>query len=393
MIARFTGGTPRIKVVFNRPSAFTAVQWNTSSARRHRRPDDLRPQRAADGCLGCRHPVRQLRPDRGVLVSRSGALLLGAGERLDACGRTDARVRPSRSTSPPPMVRPTRSSEARPAPFHFYGTSASAPHAAAVAALQRQAPAVPDAGPDPRRAPRLGPPGRQRSIRTRRLRSDRRDDRGVGSRSVPARRAGRAGGPQRDALVGHDLLDQTGVARLDRHLVPDHEVRRALIHGQTRRSTPGTTATTAPWPDSRPARSIGSGLRRPTATGQASASGYSAYVAPPFASLSAFTTQQFQDFAGRSPTSTELSARRTRCCRAAAGGATPATQVAAATAFSYVGAAGRSGDPPLLRVLPAPARQVRAHLLVRASGAPVTACRGRELLRGVQRVPDTPTAA
>ena len=57
---------------------------------------------------------------------------------------------------------------------------------------------------------------------------------------------------------------------------------------------------------------------------------------PPFGSLSAFTKQQFLDFDGRSPTSTELSAANT-VLSSGAGGATPATQVEAATAFGYWG--------------------------------------------------------
>ena len=254
-------------------------------SQRHRRPDDLWPQRAAEGRVGGRHAVRQLRPHRGVLIARSRAVLLGRRERHDACGPVDAlsgqadRLLGDRRCVQ--LVLPRRRVRAPLLRHLRVGAARGGGRCAAASA-----PAVPDAGPDPRRAPRIGP--HRRYVRRGRggVGPDRRDDRGVRPRRMRARsRRGRrrsAARPRSSAAITWTKPASLGSP------VTSYRITRYTGHSSTASADDQhrDDGDSPPrWAGSPAARSTGSGSRRPTASGRASASGYSAYVVPPFASL------------------------------------------------------------------------------------------------------------
>ncbi len=120
----------------------------------------------------------------------------------DAAGGA-ARSRRSRSRTWSPPTAGARPSSCRPkAGLRFCGTSAAAPHAAAVAALARQANPAPDAGGDPLRARPDREAGRRLRPRRRRRRPRRRPPHARGRRpaagdrdrrTAPAARAGTPG--------------------------------------------------------------------------------------------------------------------------------------------------------------------------------------------------------
>ena len=85
VIGRFTGGTPRIKVIFNRPSAFTSVQWNTSTLGDIVGPTTYGHNAPLTGASVAATPFDNSDRIEEFSSPRPCALLLGAGARLVAC--------------------------------------------------------------------------------------------------------------------------------------------------------------------------------------------------------------------------------------------------------------------------------------------------------------------
>ena len=154
-----------------------------------------------------------------------------ARHRLPRC----LRARRSRSTSPPPTASRPRSSQAACEGFqllwHLGRRAACRSDRRAAAST----PALSNAHPDPRRAALVGSSGRYLSRRRRGLGPDRRYDGGVGPRPMSPGRAGRAAHHPTDEFLAHDLLDRAGVARLAHLVVPDHDLCRALLDGERHR--------------------------------------------------------------------------------------------------------------------------------------------------------------
>ncbi|MDQ6696249.1 MAG: DUF4214 domain-containing protein, partial [Actinomycetota bacterium] len=219
--------------------------------------------------------------------------------------------------------------------LRFYGTSAAAPHAAAVAALQRQ------------RQPCRTPAEIFAALRS-------------SGRPVGAFQADAAGSGLIDAKTAVSTLAQcppgapampaiVSLTRTSAKIAwarpaslgsPITSYRITAYAGQA--TTPSLTINTGSTATNATVNGLAAGTLyrfRVAATngvGTGPASGFTAFVVPPFASLAAFSSQQYVDFAGRPPTSAELS-QADAALIAGTGGATPASQVVAATRFTNWG--------------------------------------------------------
>jgi hypothetical protein len=335
VIARSRGaGSPRIKVIFPSPSAFTDVQWRTSLGGDIVGPTIYGHNAPLAGASVAATPFD--RSDQVELFSSRGPALY--------CWQPVRGAVPSAATSPCQVKQVDFAATDGAANsffpgggegLRFYGTSAAAPHAAAVAALQRQR--------QPCRTP--------------------------GEILAALRASGRPVGAYHADAAGSGLIDATTAVSGLAQCPPGAPVMPAIV------STTRSSATIA-WArpaslgspimsyritaytgqSSTPSQTINSGTTatRVTVSGLAGgmlhrfrvaatngvgtgpASAFTAYVVPPFPSLAAFSTRQFSDFAGRDPTSAELT-RADAALAAGTGGTIPASQVVAATQFSNWG--------------------------------------------------------
>ena len=335
VIARYQKGpaVPRVKVVFNRPSAFTAVQWHPTTgtdivgpttyghnaplqgasvaATPYDKPDRIEPFSSRGPALYCWAPVRGTAPSAALPACQTKQIDFSATDGV--------------STS----FFPGGLGGSR-----FYGTSAAAPHAAAIAALQRQ------------RQPCRTPTQILGALRSsgRQVGTFHADAEGSGLVDATTAVSGLAQCPPVAPAAPHITkptsssltISWTAPASLGS---PISSYRITTYAGRS--STASGTVNTATTATSRIMTGLAAGTLyrfRVAATngvGTGGASGFSISASPPFASLSAFTTQQYRDFAGRAPTSAGSGAANIALISGS--GITPATQIAAATAFRFWG--------------------------------------------------------
>lgn len=314
VVASFTTSfTPRFKLVFNR-ARFTAVEWQTTAGGDVVGPTAYGHNMMVDGAsvAASQHGTSTVESfsSRGPATYCWGPVV----------GTTPAAAQPC-ATKTVDLTATDGATTTVPGFTSFFGTSAAAPHAAAVAALLRQ------------RAPCRSPDQVLAALRSsaRPLSGFGVDAQGAGL--VDAVEAVGGLGPCVPSTPAPPVV--TGAAATSVTLSWTAPASDPAVTGyqletfQNGTSAgvsvlgPATTSSRVATPGNRYSYRV----RGTTGFGAGPWSAMSAEALPPFRTVDAFTTQQLQDFAGRAPTADELGAWRV----ALTGGATAAQRVDLAT--------------------------------------------------------------